>query len=95
MKDAQGKPEAGRNSWGSDGGAQGRGSWGSSGASTSQELEEHLKHIRSIMTQFLSKLPFTTKENEDILPILYSMLNFSDEETKAVTSTRDVLNKAA
>ena len=74
--------ESGRNSWGSDGGHHGRGSWGSSGPSTSTEVEEHLKHIRSIMTQFLSKLPHTTKENEDILPILFSMLNFSEEAIK-------------
>ena len=47
------------------------------------------------MIQFLSKLPFTTKENEDILPILFSMLNFSDDETNLVTTARDTLNKAA
>lgn len=41
--------ETGRNSWGSDGQHQGRGSWGSNG-NTSNEVEEHLKHIRSIMT---------------------------------------------
>ena len=45
------------------------------------------------MTQFLSKLPFTTKENEDILPILFSMLNYSDEDTKLVVAAREVLNK--
>jgi hypothetical protein len=56
-------------------------------------VEEQLKHIRSIMTQFLSKLPFTTKENEDILPILFSMLNYSDEDTKLVVAAREVLNK--
>lgn len=45
-----------------------------------KEIEEHLKHVRSIMTQFLSKLPVTTKENEDILPVVFSMLNFSQDE---------------
>lgn len=46
------------------------------------------------MTQFLGKLPTTSKENEDILPILYSMLNFSEAEIKGVSQAREVLNKA-
>ena len=55
-----------------------RDSWASSSNLGVQgQVEEHLKHVRSIMIQFLSKLPFTTKENEDILPVIYSMLNFS------------------
>ena len=59
-------------------GGMSRDSWGSSGNLGVQgQVEEHLKHVRSIMIQFLSKLPFTTKENEDILPVIYSMLNFS------------------
>lgn len=68
----------GRNSWDKDMPlSAGRGSWGSSTTvQASAEVEEHLKHIRSIMTQFLLKLPHQTKENEDLLPILFSMLNF-------------------
>jgi hypothetical protein len=45
------------------------------------------------MIQFLTKLPFTTKENEDILPILFSMLNFKQGEIDTVTLQRDELNK--
>lgn len=45
------------------------------------------------MIQFLAKLPFTSKENEDILPILFSMLNFKDSEIESVTQQRDELNK--
>ena len=87
------KPEHGRNSWGSDGGHHSRGSWGSGGIGQSAEIEEHLKHIRSIMIQFLSKLPPTTKENEDILPILYSMLNYASSEIKEVSQAREQLVK--
>lgn len=46
------------------------------------------------MTQFLCKLPTTTKENEDILPILYSMLNFPEPEIKQITVARETLNKS-
>jgi hypothetical protein len=59
----------------------------------SQEVEEQLKHIRQIMVQFLAKLPFTSKENEDILPILFSMLNFKEGEIEVLTQQRDDLNK--
>ena len=45
------------------------------------------------MIQFLTKLPFTTKENEDILPILFCMLNFKQDEIDTVTIQRDELNK--
>jgi len=36
----------------------------------------------------LSKLPPTSKENEDILPIVYSMLNFSRDEITQITDAR-------
>ena len=45
------------------------------------------------MVQFLSKLPPTTKENEDMLTILFSMLNFSPDEVTQVTVARDVLKQ--
>lgn len=45
------------------------------------------------MTTFLVKLPFSTKENEDILPILFSMLHFSDKELETLTLSRDEFNK--
>lgn len=46
------------------------------------------------MTQFLSKLPVTSKENEDTLPIVYSMLNFSQEDIAVITEARTQLAKA-
>ena len=46
------------------------------------------------MIQFLGKLPPTTKENEDLLPILYSMLNFSKNEISDVQTARDALQNA-
>ena len=85
-------PEDKRNSWEFQNSGE-RGSWGSNGVTASQEVEEHLKHIRQIMIQFLAKLPFTTKENEEILPILFSMLNFKEGEIESVTLQRDELNK--
>ena len=81
----------GRNSWE---GSVGRGSWGSDQKrGVDKEIEDHLKHVRSIMIQFLSKLPVTTKENEDILPIIYSMLNFPKADIDAITASRDKLNQ--
>lgn len=80
---------AGRNSW--DGSA-GRGSWGSDQMRTnSREVEEHLKHVRNIMQQFLTNLPIGAKENEDILNIVYSMLNFPKEEIDKITEQRTQL----
>jgi len=62
----------GRNSWE----GSGRGSWGSDQFGKNKEVEDHLKHVRQVMTQFLSKLPVTNRDNEDILPVVFSMLNF-------------------
>ena len=83
-----------RNSWDGNG-SMGRGSWGSDqNISKNREVEEHLKHVRQIMTQFLSRLPEITKENEDILPVLFSMLNFGQEEIDGVVGARAQLNTA-
>jgi hypothetical protein len=40
-------------------------------------------------------LPPTNKENEDMLTILYSMLNFSQDEIAQVTVAREILAKKA
>ena len=81
---------SGRNSWD---GSVGRGSWGSDHMRGNERaVEEHLKHVRSIMIQFLSKLPVTTKENEDILPIVYSMLNFPKADIDQISAARAALN---
>ena len=63
--------------------------------SNSREVEEHLKHVRNILTQFLSKLPISVKENEDILKIVYSMLNFPREDIDALTEQRMKLTEPA
>lgn len=47
------------------------------------------------MIQFLTKLPYTTKENEDILPVLFSMLNFSSEQTDSIKKAREAINEKA
>ena len=84
-------------SWGDLNSSGGRDSWGSDRGESAAagKIEEHLKHVRSIMIQFLSKLPFTTKENEDILPIIYSMLNFTREDIDLISQARDKLKKEA
>ena len=80
---------SGRNSW--EGASQGRGSWGSDQLTKSREVEEHLKHVRSVMTQFLSKMPVTTRENEDILPVIFSMLNYPKDEIDSISEARSQL----
>jgi len=42
------KQKESRNSW--EGLQQNRGSWGSDGGANNKEVEEHLKHVRNIMT---------------------------------------------
>ncbi len=72
----------------------GRGSWGSDGSmSKNKQVEDHLKHVRQIMTQFLSRLPETTRENEDILPVVFSMLNFPPDEINSINEARALLNE--
>lgn len=69
----------------------GRDSWGSTSPkskSVEKELAEHLKHVRSILVQYLMKIPFTSKENEDLLPIVYSMLQFTKEEEDKIAGAR-------
>jgi hypothetical protein len=40
-------------------------------------------------------MPFTTKENEDLLPIIYSMMLFTKEEINSLQKTRqEVMEKA-
>ena len=82
-------------SWNDLNSSGGRDSWGSDRGETNsaQKIEEHLKHVRSIMIQFLSKLPFTTKENEDILPVIFSMLNFTREDIDQITQSRAKLKQ--
>ena len=79
----------GRNSW--DG--SGRGSWGSDQLTRNKEVDEHLKHVRQVMTQFLTKLPVSSRENEEILPVVFSMLNFPTEEINAITEAREKLDE--
>ena len=57
----------------------------------SREIDEHLKHVRSIITQFLAKLPITSKDNEEILTVVYSMLNFPREEIDQISEARSKL----
>lgn len=52
------------------------------------EIQEHLKHTRSILIKFLEKIPYTTKENEDLLPIIYSMMLFTKDEISSLQRNR-------
>ena len=91
--DAEQNTHKRNDSWGDLNSSGGRDSWGSARdeGSVASKVEEQLKHVRSIMKQFLSKLPFTTKENEDILPIVFSMLNFSREDIDQINQDREKL----
>lgn len=73
------KPKERQDSWGSDGNHHSRGSWGSDRGLGAKDVAETLMHIREIMTQFLSKLPPTVKESEDILPVLMGMLEYKPD----------------
>jgi len=41
------------------------------------------------------KLPVTTRENEDILPVVFSMLNFPKEEIDTISAARATLIEPA
>ena len=56
--------------------------------SSVQEMKDHLKHARQILISFLTKLPFSSPENEATLPIIYSMFEFTKEESDKLVQTR-------
>lgn len=93
-------PIVGRDSWtdgnsGAAGGKEsidGRGSWGSN-LSKNVEVEEHLKHVRQVMVKFMSKLPMAASETEELLPVLFSMLHFTKEETAEIEQERQKLTE--
>lgn len=56
------------------------------------EMKNHLKHARSILIQFIQKLPYSAQENEATLPIIYSMLEFTKEEQEVCHKNRKEFN---
>lgn len=59
-----------RNSMGSDG----------DDYSSVSEMRDNLKQARMILSQFLQKLPYSTTENEAMLPVICSMFEFTKDE---------------
>ena len=42
--------------------------------------ENRLPHIKVTLIQFLRNVPLTDRQNEDLLTIIFSMMEFSDTE---------------
>jgi hypothetical protein len=59
-----------------------------------QDMRENLKHARAMLSQFLSKMPYSAPENEVTLPIIYSMFEFTKEEQSKLTEDRKAKNQA-
>jgi hypothetical protein len=62
---------------------------GSAGKNVEAEIESHMVHVRSILEQFLLKLPISNKENEELLKIVYSMMNFKKAQIDKIQGTRE------
>jgi hypothetical protein len=52
------------------------------------EHEEDMQHIKGTLSTFLMNTPLTTRDNESILSVVYSMLDFSPQEKKLIDDTR-------
>ena len=71
MQQSQGQSKHNtRNSIGSDGDEY----------SSVAEMKDHLKHARQLLIQFITKLPYSHKDNEAMLPVVFSMFEFTKEE---------------
>mmetsp|Transcript_22117 Transcript_22117/g.16515 ORF Transcript_22117/g.16515 Transcript_22117/m.16515 type:complete len:80 (-) Transcript_22117:34-273(-) len=51
-------------------------------------MQDQMKHTRGILIKFLEKTPVTSKENEDLLTIIFSMMFFTKEEVSQVQKGR-------
>lgn len=60
---------------------------------TVDEMREHLKHARQVLTAFLSKLPFTAPENEATLPVIFSMFEYTKQEQEKLQEARIAFNQ--
>lgn len=51
-----------------------------------------MQHVRHILEQFLCKLPISNKENEEMLNIVYSMMQFKKEQIANINKQRESLS---
>ena len=52
------------------------------------ETQENIQHIKGTLKTYLQNCPKTTKENEIVLTVVYSMLGFTPEETSILDAQR-------
>jgi len=52
------------------------------------ETEDDIRHMKGTLKTFLQNCPKTTKDNEAILSVIYSMLDFTPGEEAALDATR-------
>jgi len=52
------------------------------------ENDENILHIKGTLMSFLQNCPPTNRDNESILSVVYSMLEFSPTEVKQIDATR-------
>ena len=81
--DRNGKQDMSRKSIGSDGDEY----------SSVQEMKDHLKHARQILSNYMCKLPYSSVENEATLPVMFSMFEFTKDEQDKLQATRAAFNQ--
>ena len=47
-----------------------------------------MQHIKGTLITFLQNTPLTQKDNEAVLSVVYSMLNFTSSESKLIENQR-------
>lgn len=56
--------------------------------SLKMENDENLEHVKGTLITFLQNTPFTTKENESVLSVVFSMLGVDHEQAKQIEAIR-------
>ena len=60
-------------------------------ASEKDEDEATIAHIKGTLIQFLKLTPLTENKNEELLKIIYSMMDFTPPEINELQASRMVL----
>lgn len=50
--------------------------------------ENPLEHIKGILSQFLRNVPFIDKQHEDLLNVIFNMLNYTETEIQELKISR-------
>jgi hypothetical protein len=58
-----------------------------------EELENY-RHVRNLFIQFLEGTPVSASKKEDLLPVIFSMLNMSKDELSRIKKARENLAQA-